>query len=224
VTRHLSWLLLALSLLFNVFFLAGYFQARSAPVETAPANAETVAHELNLDEKQAAVLSGCRASLGEEAPVYHNALALVAQEYRRELGSDEPDPTRLAELVEQEAEIHLQWRLAATDRLVQFIGSLRPEQRQHLVEASSRSPRHAARLERMLERFDADGNGVLDDAEAAAATEHLQEKRQEMDGRRQRMMLRFDEDGDGELGPEEREAMRRHMKRRRGGPDSPGPR
>ncbi|MBT8041956.1 MAG: EF-hand domain-containing protein, partial [Pontiella sp.] len=74
-----------------------------------------------------------------------------------------------------------------------------------------------------MERFDTDGDGVLSEAERAAA----QEARESQGGRRggpdgerpsrDEAMKRFDTDGDGQLSESEREAMRAEMETRRGG-------
>jgi Ca2+-binding EF-hand superfamily protein len=55
---------------------------------------------------------------------------------------------------------------------------------------------------RMLQEFDADGDGVLNEAEKDAALEDMRRRQ------RERMLDRFDTDGDGELSQEERAAMR----------------
>jgi Ca2+-binding EF-hand superfamily protein len=63
----------------------------------------------------------------------------------------------------------------------------------------------------LLERFDHDGDGRLDDAERAEAERFLEQRRRERELRRAEMMRRFDVDGDGRLNAEEREAMRRWL-------------
>jgi hypothetical protein len=64
---------------------------------------------------------------------------------------------------------------------------------------------------RILERFDADGDGELSETERAAARSAMEERRAEM---RRRVLERFDADGDGQLSEDERQAARRHMPQR----------
>ncbi len=69
-----------------------------------------------------------------------------------------------------------------------------------------------ARRQARLERFDTDGDGVLSDEEKSAARDAMKEHLAE---RRQHMLERFDTDGDGELSENEREAARQARKERR---------
>jgi Ca2+-binding EF-hand superfamily protein len=65
----------------------------------------------------------------------------------------------------------------------------------------------------MLERFDADKDGKLSDAERTAARASMQQHRGEM---RAKMLERFDADKDGKLSDTERKAARAAMKEMRG--------
>ncbi len=82
------------------------------------------------------------------------------------------------------------------------------------------------RRDRMLERFDTDGDGTLNDDERSAAREvwrehksdrreHRADRREHRADRRERMLERFDSDGDGSLNDDERGAAReaRHARR-----------
>ncbi len=76
------------------------------------------------------------------------------------------------------------------------------------------------RNNKVLDRFDKDGDGKLSETEAQAARE-MMEKRKERGGELKKKMLeRFDADGDGKLSEEERQAAREAMKKRRGGKGS----
>ena len=68
------------------------------------------------------------------------------------------------------------------------------------------------RHQKMLEKFDADGDGSLSDAEKQAAKEAFEARRAE---HREKMMLKhFDEDGDGVLSePEQAAAQEAHEQR-----------
>jgi hypothetical protein len=104
---------------------------------------------------------------------------------------------------------------------------------------------HGPPPKEILEKFDKDGDGKLNDEEAAAARTAMQAKRAEMEAkfdkdgdgklsdeekkammeeRKAEMLKRFDKDGDGTLSDEEKKAMReaigehRPKKPRPGGP------
>ncbi|MEO0795515.1 MAG: hypothetical protein AAFX93_10145 [Verrucomicrobiota bacterium] len=75
------------------------------------------------------------------------------------------------------------------------------------LDESERQAAQEARFERMaINRFDSDGDGVLSDTERAEA-EAFQAERKE------KMLERFDADGNGELDQEERRKARRVMQR-----------
>lgn len=63
----------------------------------------------------------------------------------------------------------------------------------------------------IIERFDKDGDGKLNEEEREAAKAARKEM---MKNRRAEMLEKFDKDGDGELNEEERKAMREEMKKR----------
>ena len=68
----------------------------------------------------------------------------------------------------------------------------------------SKEERKALKEQRMLKRFDADGDGSLSEAEKATARET-----------RKKMMEKFDVDGDGKLNQEEKAALRKEMRGKR---------
>lgn len=63
---------------------------------------------------------------------------------------------------------------------------------------------------RILEKFDADGDGKLNKEEREAAKAARGERMKE---RKQEMLEKFDKDGDGELNDEEKAAMKEAMKK-----------
>lgn len=75
----------------------------------------------------------------------------------------------------------------------------------------------------VLEKFDTNKDGKLDEAEHEAFKKARMEKEEEM---RKKMLEKFDKDGDGELNESEKEEMRKAMKKnkeeqrgKRGGPE-----
>ncbi len=226
---------LALSALFNVFFLAGYVQARrmaAAEVVRASDVTERVRGELGLDPAQSALFDDLRRNWREDAEVYRENLALLRQDMVEELDREPRDPARLGAVLEREAELRRQWRFAEAGRFGDFLGALTPEQRRKLMgRLEHGGPRRGGRL---MQQFDANRDGVLDPDERAQAREHTRSRfadrprhwpqpgSAEGDGRpdgfdhrggpgpgrlRGELMRRFDADRDGKLDPEEETAL-----------------
>jgi Spy/CpxP family protein refolding chaperone len=217
-------LALALSLLFNVFFAIGYWRARelAAPQRDV---AQLAADELGLDETQAAVFAELRSDMDAERDVLQEGISLTRRELLKELGASSPDLDRVNELIEQEADYHRQLRAAAAERMRQFIELLSPEQREEVLQRISHAhPGHPRLKERIIRRFDVDGDGELDDDERAQAQSHLDERRRHWQRKRQDMIDRFDTNDDGQLDANERARLRdwiRSQRRDRGGSRRP---
>lgn len=64
----------------------------------------------------------------------------------------------------------------------------------------------------VIEKFDKDGDGQLNEEERKAA---MEERRARMEERRKKMLAEFDKDGDGKLNEEERKAAREAMEAKR---------
>ncbi|MHC4414666.1 MAG: Spy/CpxP family protein refolding chaperone [Planctomycetota bacterium] len=224
--QHLIWLILALSLLFNLFFTVGFMQAR-AQVRAADST-EDVSHvvtrELNLDDAQAAVFADLRSSMRDDVAVYDDAIALSRQDLVEELGREEPDLGRVRGIVERNADLHQQRRLAGARRFSEFLGILSPQQCRLLSAKVHGGPRGKGRRF-LLKRFDADRDGMLNDEERAAAHEFIEARRQEREKRRGELFERFDANQDGRLDPQERSALQEWMMEHRGrGGDGERPR
>ena len=75
-------------------------------------------------------------------------------------------------------------------------------------ERLERGARHEPRRRRLLERFDANHNGVLDPDERDAARQSSEQRRRDHEERMADMLRRFDADGNGTLDEAERAAAR----------------
>ena len=64
----------------------------------------------------------------------------------------------------------------------------------------------------ILEKFDTNGDGKLDETERKAA---MQARREQAGQRREKMLEKFDTNGDGKLDESEREAMKKEMEAKR---------
>lgn len=211
--RSFYWFILALSLMFNAFFVLGSWQAHG---ETANGDRVTnlVAAELNLDESQSALFAELRRNMEVDQQEYEEGLALVHEELISELSRDEPNLRGVHDLVDQEAELRQQRGRARSDRFNDFVRTLSPEQCRKLSRRVGHSRRGRPHWQEILRKFDSDGDGQLNAAERAAAQEHIKERRKDQEQRRREMHERFDANGDGQIDETERAAMREWMSQR----------
>jgi hypothetical protein len=237
-------LLLAMSLLFNVFFAAGFLRARHeaklAGSHADPA-ARQVVSELNLDAPQQAAFEQLRSSMREEQEVYAGSMSLLRAELLDELKRDQPDLEKVRSLVSREAELMRQRREAESGRFSTFVGMLNPDQCRRLSariggrgpwgRPPGESPHDGSGREAIMRQFDANQDGQLSPDEKMHAKDALDRMRHEFERRREEWQLeRFDRDGDGKLSDDEKNAMRRwffeqsrRWPRQPGGPDGPPP-
>ena len=226
--QNLLLFALVLSGLFNVFFVGGYLKARA---EAARDVTVAVGRELGLDTAQAALFKQLRETGHADAELYQDSITLVRRELVDELNVDH-DPERVAEIVDREADLRRQWRQAEARRFTDFVGSLEPQQRRALHSRMKHAVSKQDRHEALLRRFDANGDGVLDEQERRAAREHMQTRRAERERRgrngfggppgkdrrgsrspgmdrrvRHELFSRFDADGDGQLDAREQAAL-----------------
>ncbi|MHC4819181.1 MAG: dockerin type I domain-containing protein, partial [Planctomycetota bacterium] len=75
-----------------------------------------------------------------------------------------------------------------------------------------RERRHA----KILEKFDANGDGELDETDRAAAREAFGGRRGHRGGKRAKILEKFDANGDGKLDEAERAELRKKLQERRG--------
>lgn len=81
------------------------------------------------------------------------------------------------------------------------------------LDETERAAMREARHQEMLDEFDADGDGTLNEAEKAKAREARDAKRKERRGaRRQAMKDKIDTDGDGAISAAEKEAARKTIR------------
>lgn len=70
--------------------------------------------------------------------------------------------------------------------------------------------------EEMLKKYDADGDGQLNEAERATMREEMKRRHGRKPGRnREEIMKKYDADGDGQLSEAERAAMRKDFEQRK---------
>ncbi len=226
--QYLLLFALVLSGLFNVFFVAGYLKARAEAATDVPS---AVSRELGLNTTQAALFKQLRETGRADAELYEDSITLVRRELVDQLNSDH-DPDRVAEIVDREADLRRQWRLAEARRFSDFVGTLEPHQRRALLARMKCGESMQRRHEALVRRFDGNGDGVLDEQERQAARNHMRTRRAERErqgrngfggppgmGRRgsrssgvdrrvrRELLKRFDADDNGRLEAEEQQAL-----------------
>ena len=231
---QLILLALALSLVFNIFFLAGYLKSRRQVREAVETDVpKLVSHELGLDSRQSELFARLHSQGLEDADAYLDGVALLRAQMLDELNRDQQGGERIHEIVEEESELRRHWRHAAANHFHEFVESLTPEQRRGLRTRISRADKQRARHEAMLRRFDANGDGRLDEQERSSARQHMQKRRKDREpngrngatgdrpgrrgrtrekGLRREIMMRFDANGNGRLEPQERQAFQEWMR------------
>ena len=234
--------LLALSLIFNIFFVAGAIQHKRLRPTGPVANITRIANELGLDKQQADRLKEIRASYRADTEIIRDELRETHDAIGAEMASDTPDGSALRTLMQRESTLIAQRRKAGQQHFEHFVDLLTPEQRHDLGQRMHPDHARGRRQDHhdsgpTLERFDADGNGTIDDAERAEAQRTIEHRREQQSIWREEMRVKFDADKDGRLNAVEREEMRawvleqgfspppnggRREKWRRGNPNHPG--
>ncbi|MBT4768119.1 MAG: periplasmic heavy metal sensor [Phycisphaerae bacterium] len=207
--------LLALSVIFNIFFVAGAIQKNRPRPKDPVAEITRVANELSLDDQQAGRLEELRASYRADTELIRGELHEVRDAIGAEMASDTPDGTALRTLMERESTLIAKRREAAQQHFGHFVDLLTPEQRHHLGrrmhpphvkgQGKDRSDRPPALA---LEQFDTDGDGELNASEREEAQRTVELRRGQVSTWREEMRVKFDEDQDGRLDAAEREKMR----------------
>ena len=128
--RTLPWILLAISLAFNIFFAVGFLRARSRMqrARTFRGRAEIIAKRLQLDDRQLEVFEGL---LGEYEQL-RKERAPERDLFLAEIVKDKPDEKVLEDFVAGDSV--KQHRLARLAVMRRFVGLLRPEQREKFIE------------------------------------------------------------------------------------------
>jgi len=213
MNRSILTLLLGLSIIFNVFFIVGARTWRPSDLEQT--DVKEVADVLALDTRQTDVFRSMRQEFKTEVAVLSQQIHRVRSMIAEELASEQPDTTRLRMLTEQETALQAERHAVSTSQFTEFIGMLSPSQRRQLGRRlmGPHDMGHPPReLERMaIERFDLDGDGLLDEEERKAAREFSRQMHKSRKAHRRELEKRFDLDGDGRLSPDEQEALREHL-------------
>jgi len=217
----LQTLLLALSLLFNLFFAGGYLQARRQLEQTAvPAETSTVSdvrEALQLDPTQEALFASLHERIQSVREEARTAMMAARTEVSALLDDPSSSPAQIDEAMERMLNIRRSVREDEMTTLREFLDVLSTEQQnammQKLIFRDARGERDDRRESR-FHRFDRDGDGELSAEERALMRDELRRHHDDFRDRverhrdmRRRLHERFDANGDGVLDDAEREAL-----------------
>jgi len=127
---RLPWILLAVSVVFNAFFLAGFLRARSEAEKprTFQEKADRMAARLDLDPQQKAQFE----NIVDEFDRLRKERTPEREAFLAELVKEDPDEKTLENYVTGEAAD--EYRLKKLSLARQFVALLRPEQRKKFTE------------------------------------------------------------------------------------------
>jgi Spy/CpxP family protein refolding chaperone len=207
MTTRILAALLALSVIFNIFFVIGTLG--HSPERESMRRLQRIANDLELNPQQSNRLTELRTSFNGQAAILQNDLHRVRQEIASELDAESPDLDRVRALMQEEGELAAARRASAARHFGDFIDLLTPEQRHMLGRRFEPSRRGGQGLPpETIARFDSDGDGTLNEAEHAKAHAEMRQHQERRRGWREEARRKFDVNQNGQLEPEEREAMR----------------
>ncbi|MCH2149899.1 MAG: hypothetical protein MK095_10755 [Phycisphaerales bacterium] len=124
MTRSTLIFLLGLSLLFNIFFIAGAMTWRMPVEADESAGVSDVVNQLGLDDQQEEAFKSMRRQFDMESAVIGQQLRRVREMISDELGSDAPDVEQLRNLSAQEASLLADRRTMGVDQFTYFVDML----------------------------------------------------------------------------------------------------
>lgn len=127
----LPWILLGISLCFNVFFVSGYLSARRIPklLATPAGWTQIVSDRLGLDDRQRQELVAVNARREAQMQEVRSPYAKGYEAFWGEVLKDEPDRKRIAEIQQESAVLHGQMARIRTEFLLDTVKLMTPEQR-----------------------------------------------------------------------------------------------
>ena len=228
--RSLLFLLIC-STLFNLFFIAGAMMGWEETDRSGTTPHETrllrMVSMLQLNPDQQAAFELLHGEYEDEAELLEDRMRDIRASISAELDRDQPDLEAVDALVLEETGLRAERRRAGALRFEEFIQHLDADQRRILGARLRQHGEHSRRdpTRRMLDEFDRDGNGALDEDERRDAETKHDQRKSDRRARREELRRQFDADGDGELSPQEQRALHEFMKEQRdrtGTPRGPG--
>ncbi|MFO0829153.1 MAG: periplasmic heavy metal sensor [Phycisphaerales bacterium] len=220
--KRTAYVVLVLSLVFNAAVLAGFMSGagRRPPLHPPPPpEVARALQSLNLSDAQRAAIDAIREETRKAMDAFDDEAQLLDQMLNDELAKDAPSGERIRETLDRQAELQRDRRRTQVDSFERFHAQLTPEQRRTLREELERARTDRPRPDGPppIRRFDADGDGRLNDSEQRAAREALDARREALhlppgprgplgarEPRPAPLWAYFDRDGDGRLSDAER--------------------
>lgn len=129
---RLPWVLAAVSLCFNVFFVFGYAQARSTPKRKTPEDrCRAICARLGLDDRQCTRYIELDALRRSRLAELRKPYAREYDEYWSEVLKGKPDRARLEEIQNKGALLRSRSRAVRTDFLIEALSLMTPKQKAH---------------------------------------------------------------------------------------------
>ncbi len=142
--RRALWVLLALSLTLNLFFLAGaaWIKIHRPPHPPNPiARMRYVAGELHLDARHRKAFGQYLAMLRARLRLMHTEVRPLIDEAWAELAKPQANAAEVMALFDKAAKKHRKFQEELTKSTLEFLATLSPEQRLKFVELARRGPR-----------------------------------------------------------------------------------
>ncbi len=180
--NRLPWMLLMVSIAFNVTFMGGFFHARVADSTTTEQPdeyvvADRVADEMGLSADQRNKFLGLRQEMEGKLRDLREAIHLAHQEWLAETSKSSPDAEAVAAAQEELTRLQMESRKLRFSSFQQFMDILTPEQRRRASDRMRHGMHHhRPGREEFLRRFDTNGDGVVDEAEREKAREMIGKK------------------------------------------------
>ena len=135
--NRLPWVLFALSLALNVFFIGGalYYRATAEQLRNSSDDRiEALAEQLSLDESQRQGLLTLREELGAMRRSWREAREPRLEVMWQVLAEESYDRERMAELIAAGGEERVERLVTMGEMLHSYMASLKPEQREEFLE------------------------------------------------------------------------------------------
>jgi uncharacterized membrane protein len=152
---RLPWILLALSLALNLFFIGGVFWVRTeahhrhlGPAERV----EQVAQDLSLDANQRAAFDGFIRTVRDKARQLRETNQPLIDEAWQDFAKAQPDEAALDKLVEAAADNRRGFQIEAGRALRGFLGVLTEDQRARFIALARKRDDHTPSLLHQLVR------------------------------------------------------------------------
>ncbi len=209
MTRRWMGILLAVSLTFNLAFAAGFIAAKVRQVQQTasrqPVDDEVaLVKDLALNEDQREQYEALRSSAQDRAQSLLNSIYVTREELWAEMSSEDASPEKIEQIQTRLHELYRESRELNAEHMREFTELLTPAQRGLLAKKLRHHERERHPMSRrLMEKFDTNRDGKLDEQERRRAREEMSDRFHERLKRNPRFLERYDLDGDKQISREE---------------------